>query len=148
MIEDQLQGLILPLPENGFSPVLWLGLFLFITLYSLALWRLRKTQNSELFKARKALDFLIKSSSSSSTASSNINPSNNKQATAIKCSQILSAGFGVKNLDQYQPANNEQWQKFHQQLNTLCYSNDSSIKLYPLLQQAKSFLLNENVADK
>lgn len=138
MIEDQLQGLILPLPENGFSPVLWLGLFLIVTLLGLALWRWKKSQTSTLLIARKALETLIKTSS----------PDKDKQATAIKCSQILSAGFGVKHLDQYHPADTSQWEKFYKKLNDLCYSNESNGELYSLLKEAKYFLSDKNVVNQ
>ncbi len=148
MIQDQLQGLILPPPENGFNPVLWLGLFLLVALFGLAFWRWRKSQKSALLKARKALDLLIKSASSSTVAPFRNNTLNNNQATAIKCSQILSAGFGVKRLDQYKPENANQWQSFYQKLITLCYSNDSNIEINLLLQEAKYFLLAINVGDK
>jgi len=148
MIQDQLQGLILSPPETGFNASLWLGLFLCLIIVGLALWRWRKSQNSATLKAQKSLESLIKSVASSHPESTHKNNLQNKQATAIKCSQILSSGFGVKHLDQYQPTNADEWQHFYKKLNTLCYSNNSNIQLYPILQQAKSFLRAFNVADK
>ena len=144
MIEDQLQGLILPPQENGFNAVLWLGLFLLATLLGLALWRWWASQNTPLSKARKALESLIKYSSANTSTATHNNLSYNKQAVALQCSQILCAGFAVKHLDQYQASNAEQWQLFYKKLNSLCYSSDSNIELAPLLQEANSFLLKEN----
>lgn len=138
MIQDQLQGLIFPPQESGSGIVLWLGLFLFFTLLGLALRRWKKSQTASLNSARKALESLIKTSSLDK----------DKQATAIKCSQILSAGFGVKHLDQYLPADSRQWEKFYQKLNALCYSNESTIELHPLLKDAKTFLLDKNVVSQ
>ncbi len=148
MIEDQLQGLILPPQENGFNAVLWLGLFLLATLLGLALWRWWKSQNTPLSKACKALESLIKHSSESTSTAAPNSSSNNKQAVALQCSQILCAGFAVKHLDQYQAPNADQWQLFHKKLNSLCYSNDSNIELGALLLEAKSYLLKESRADK
>lgn len=146
MIEDQLQGLILPSQENGFNAVLWLGLLLLATLLGLALWRWWKSQNTPLSKARKALESLIKRSSENTSTATHNSSANNKQVVALQCSQILCAGFAVKHLDQYQATNADQWQLFYKKLNSLCYSNESNIELDPLLQQAKSFLLKENRA--
>ena len=146
MIEDQLQGLILPSQQNAFNAVLWLGLFLVVMLLGLALWRWWASQNTPLSKARKALESLIKYSSENTSTATHNNLSNNKQAVALQCSQILCAGFAVKHLDQYQASNAEQWQLFYKKLNSLCYSNESNIELDPLLQEANSFLLKENRA--
>ena len=146
MIEDQLQGLILPSQENGFNAVLWLGLFLVATLLGLALWRWWASQNTPLSKSRKALESLIKHSSANTSTATRNSSSNNNQAAALQCSQILCAGFAVKHLDQYQASNAEQWQLFYKKLNSLCYSNESNIELDPLLQEANSFLLKENRA--
>lgn len=144
MIQDQLQGLILPPQETAFEATLWLGLFLLLVLVGLALWRWIKSQNSASLKAQKALESLIKNS----TASTYKNTLKNNQSTAIKCSQILNAGFRVKHLDQYKPTNADQWQSFYKKLTILCYSNDPNIELYPVLQEAKMFLQAANVADK
>ncbi len=144
MIEDQLQGLILPPQENGFNAVLWLGLFLLATLLGLALWRWWKSHNTPLSKASKDLESLIKCSLVNITTVSHNNSSNYKQAAALQCSQILCAGFAVKHLDQYQASDADQWQLFYKKLNSLCYSNESNIELDPLLQEANSFLLKEN----
>ena len=131
MIKEQLQGLILPPQENSSGTVLWLALFLFLALFALAFWRWKKTQMTRLFIARQELQALIKTPALNNKA---------KQMAAIRCSQILSRGFGVKHLDQYHPDNSRKWQFFYQKLNALCYSDKSGIELKPLLKEACSFL--------
>lgn len=134
MMEDQLQGLIIPAEDAGFNGDLWLGGALLLCLLILAVWRWHKVRHSSLVIAQNKLQKLIKN------YSQDTDKSNSSQQTALDLVSILCQGFTVKRLDQVQTNDNKKWQSFHKQLNSACYSVNSDSEITNLLNEAKVWL--------
>ncbi len=134
MIDEQLQGLIMPPEtaelkvEHGLGLVLLLGILLF------ALWRWQKWRNSPLKIAEKNLQSLIKL---------NAKKTENKQQISLRLVSLLCEFYGVKRLDQVQTTDNKKWDIFRTNLNSLCYSDHSESNISDLLNEAKQWL-NKN----
>ncbi|MEE9446003.1 MAG: hypothetical protein V3V19_10110 [Cocleimonas sp.] len=141
MEKGQLQGLIIPLKDESFNPVLYLSLLVLVGFLSFIAWRWykKKLKNQAVITAQKSLYALQQSYNSTSQTSQN---------TALELVSILCQGLGVKRLDQYQAYDPHKWHTFHQTLNTLCYSKQplihsskqSSIEISSLFKEAKKWL--------
>jgi len=125
LLDDQLQGLLMPPKEAGVNLPLWLGLALLLCLLLLGLWRWNKTRNSATAIAQRKLQALMQSPANSSKAS---------QSIAVELASLLCQGLGVNRLDQFQAENTQAWNTFQDKLNKACYSTQAVSDMQALLQ--------------
>jgi hypothetical protein len=147
MIENDLQGLIMPPAEARFNTELWLGFFIIFSLILLGLYRWRQSVNKPSVVQKKLAQKKLNSlhqDYKNGIKSSQVDPSETQQV-AIKVVSILCKGLGVNRLDQYQPKDRQTWQSFHHSLNSACYTPDTSAEsgsdLSALFKEAKDWLL-------
>jgi len=133
-MNNQLQDLLIPPKQADPNSLLWLGLVLFICLLGLAIWRWNQYHMQPAIIAQKKLQKLLKQA--------NKTPEESKQV-ALKVANILCEGLGVKRLDQFQSNEIQQWESFHNRLNTACYSSankKNNTDVAALISEARQWL--------
>jgi len=132
-MDGQLRDLIIPSPVAHHDSVLWLGLFLGLSLLTLLIWRWRHHQTLATTKALKKLISIEKRISHKSP--------DHPQQLAIQINQILCEGLELPHLDQYQGDNLSAWSDFYHDLTQACYANQPDSDLKSLITQAKTWLI-------
>lgn len=133
MMDDQLQGLIIPAQETEFNGELWFGGALLLCLLVLAVWRWKKARRSPLVIAQKKLQTLIQF---------NAQHPNESHQVSLSLVSILCERFAVKRLDQITINTHKDWRVFEKKLNTASYSTDSNTNMKALLDEAKIWIRN------
>jgi len=134
---NALEGLIIPADKSIISTkytTLYLGATLFFLLLSILIWRWIKHARTPAAIAKKKLDALERQLMAGAQT----------KQQAQRLITILSAGLGVRHLDQYQPEDMEDWDTFKQKLNAASFSKASTEDIKALIKQAQLYLRGYN----
>ena len=132
-MNDQLQGLLIPLKEAEPNMMLWIALLILLFLLGVLFWRWNNHRRLPSIIAQKRLKKLMGSSS---------NTVDKSQVSALEIANILCQGLGVRRLDQFQASDKPKWMKFHNRLNDACYSRKkkNDIDIRSLINEAHKWL--------
>ncbi len=130
---NALEGLIIPPDKTTINTkytTLYLGATLFFLLLSILIWRWIKHARTTAAIANKKLDALERQLLTGAQT--------RQQAQSLIT--ILSAGLGLRHLDQYQPEDMADWDAFKKRLNTASFAKASNEDIKALIKQARLYL--------
>lgn len=131
LLDDTLQGLIIPEKPTSYEFIIILALVLLFALIVFGLWKWFNYYQQRKQKAIRSLNVLAQEKGKA------------PQEMANKLSAILREGLDVPLLVLYQPEKKRQWQSFVNSLDTACYSNhnvsEADIKM--LIKESRQWLV-------
>jgi hypothetical protein len=115
LLDDQLQGLMIPAESSEYGLVTWAVFVAVIALVLLFLWRYQQYRKTPVIMAKRKLKAL------------HGGQQKDTQARAIEMAKILCQGLGVARLDEYEPVTEPEstdmdWNVFRVRLDSLCYT--------------------------
>jgi len=118
LLDDQLQGLMIPAESSEYGLVTWAVFVAVIALVLLFLWRYQQYRKTPVIMAKRKLKAL---------QSLHGGQQKDTQARAIEMAKILCQGLGVARLDEYEPVTEPEstdmdWNVFKVRLDSLCYT--------------------------
>ncbi len=134
LLDDYLQGLVLPVESSSLSLFAWLVIIALLVLLFIALWKWLNHQKQAKQKAIRQLKNLQHKYQR--------NKKRPTQTTAIELSRILRKGLSLPRLSCFKPQKVDDWEGFLKNLNAACYSNQavSRIEIESLIKKSQHWL--------
>ena len=115
LLDDQLQGLLLPVESSTTNWQVLVTISLISLLILFMLWRWKLYRNTPQKINQREIQALHNSAGDN----------NNTQSIAIKLSSLLRQGLELNRLDDYRPEEITKWEAFLLNLDKACYSTTS-----------------------